>query len=391
MTEAVATETVTDEERRRWRLILGRATKEDALPLSAQDAQMDAALEALYADKEFSDSGGLGDSAPQLARWLGDIRTYFPKPVVQMLQKEALQHLSLNDFLREADLLKTIELDVHLMAKLVSLNETMTAETRDTARQVVRKVTEELQRKLSAPLRTALNGAMSRALRTTRPRYKDMDWARTILTNLKHYQPAYRTVIPERRIGFGHHTNALRDVILCLDESGSMATSVVYAGIYGAVMASLPAVKTHLVAFDTNVVDLTAELRDPVDILFGVQLGGGTDINQALAYAQRLIKRPADTILVLISDLFEGGDQEAMIARAGQIAASGVQMVTLLTLSDDGIPNYDHEVATTFAALGIASFACTPDMFPNLMAAAIERQDLSAWAGERGILRTGQP
>jgi Mg-chelatase subunit ChlD len=213
-----------------------------------------------------------------------------------------------------------------------------------------------------------------------------MDWNRTIRANLKHYQKRYRTIIPETRIGYGRKRTSLRDIILCVDQSGSMGTSVVYSGIFGAVLASLPAVRTQLVVFDTAVVDLTQELQDPVELLFGTQLGGGTDIDRALAYCQGTLRQPSDTILVLISDLYEGGNREEMIKRAAALVASGVQMVALLALNDDGAPSYDHDVASTFASLGIASFACTPDLFPDLMAAAINKQDIAQWAAARGIV-----
>jgi hypothetical protein len=167
-----------------------------------------------------------------------------------------------------------------------------------------------------------------------------------------------------------------------------MATSVVYSGIFGAVMASIPAVSTRMVVFDTTVVDLSEDLQDPVDLLFGTQLGGGTDINRALAYCQQVIARPSQTILVLISDLYEGGNREEMIKRAAALVAAGVQVVALLALSDQGAPSFDASVAASFAHFGIPSFACTPDLFPDLMAAAIGRQDLNLWAARNDIVTT---
>jgi len=247
---------------------------------------------------------------------------------------------------------------------------------------------QDLERRLAQPTRTAVTGAINRAARTRRPRrLADVDWGRTIRANLRHYQPEYRTIIPETLHGHGRRGQAVeRDVILCIDQSGSMAASVVYASVFGAVIASLKTVDTRLVVFDTSVVDLTDELHDPVDLLFGVQLGGGTDINRALAYCQELVSRPADTILVLISDLIEGGIREEMLRRAGAMAAAGVQVVALLALSDEGAPVYDHDNAAALATLGIPAFACTPDLFPQLMAAAIERRDLGVWAGEHDVV-----
>jgi uncharacterized protein with von Willebrand factor type A (vWA) domain len=174
--------------------------------------------------------------------------------------------------------------------------------------------------------------------------------------------------------------SSLRDVILLIDQSGSMASSVVYAGVMGASLASLTAVSTSLVVFDTAVVDLTEKLDDPVEVLFSTQLGGGTDIDRAVAYGQSLVRRPSDTVLILISDLIEGGDQFSLVRRIGALVESGVTVVVLLALSDDGTPAYDHDLAAVCSALGAPAFACTPDRFPELLATAIAKEDVAAWA-----------
>jgi Mg-chelatase subunit ChlD len=248
-------------------------------------------------------------------------------------------------------------------------------------------VVEDLERRLAQRTRQALTGALNRAARNRRPRHNEIDWDKTVRANLRHWQPAHRTVIPETLIGYGRRQQAVqRDIVLCVDQSGSMAASVVFAGVLGAVMAGLRAVRTQLVVFDTAVVDLTAHLHDPVDLLFATQLGGGTDINQALAYCQSTLTRPAQTVLVLISDLVEGGSREDMLARAADLVAAGVQVIALLALSDDGAPAYDHDNAAALAALGIPAFACTPDLFPELMAAAIERRDIGQWAATHDLV-----
>ncbi len=386
----------TDQERlRRWRLILGGGAADgmggrqgdgagegDGVNLGAADQAIDQTLEALY---DSDRSGGLGASAAKVARWLGDIRTYFPTSIVKVMQQDALERLNLQQMLLEPELLEAVEPDVHLVSNLLSLSKVMPNQTKETARLVVRRVVEDLLRKLENPTRQAILGSLNRSIRNRRPRHSEIDWHRTIRANLKHYQPEYRTIIPELRIGYGRKRSALRNIILCVDQSGSMATSVVYAGIFSAVLASLPAVKTQLVVFDTAVVDLTEMLQDPVDVLFGTQLGGGTDINQALAYCQGLIQQPQDTILVLISDLYEGGNQSEMRKRMNSLVSSGVQLITLLALSDDGAPAYDHGNAHYLATLGTPAFACTPDLFPDLMAAAIGHQDLKQWAATQDI------
>lgn len=370
---------------RRWRLMLG--SDADNLALAPADASLERTLGALYDHQP--GRGGLQGSAPNVARWLGDIREYFPASVVQVMQKDAMERLGLEQMLLEPEMLRSVQPDVHLVATLLSLNRLMPGKTKETARQVVRTVVDQLERKLANPLRQAVGGSLNRAARNHRPRHNEIDWLRTIRANLRHYQAGYQTIIAERRIGFARKSQSLRDIVLCIDQSGSMAPSVVYASMFAAVLASIRTVSTQVVVFDTAVVDLTPLLADPVDVLFGTQLGGGTDIDRALAYCQGLVKRPQETIFVLISDLYEGGNAAQMLSRAAALVESGVQMIALLALDDNGAPSYDHRHAAHFASLGIPCFACTPDRFPDLMAAAIRRQDMGAWAARNEIAIAG--
>jgi Mg-chelatase subunit ChlD len=368
----------------RWRLILGAGQNDGTgIGLEGSLVEIDKVLSALYDSER---SAGLGASSPNVNRWLGDIRTFFPSSVVKVMQQDALKRLDLTSMLLEKEMLENVEPDVHLVATLMSLSRVIPNKTKDTARQVVRKVVEELMKKLSQPTRQAIIGSLNRSARNRRPRHNEINWHSTILKNLKHYQPEYKTIIPETRIGYGKKRTALRDVVLCLDQSGSMGTSVIYSGIFGSVMASLPAINTRMVVFDTSVVDLTEELQDPVELLFGVQLGGGTDINRALTYCQQLVKTPNDTIMFLITDLYEGGEREEMLKRFSEIVASGVQLIVLLALNDDGAPSYDHDNAKYLASLQVPVFACTPDKFPDLMAAALSRQDIAMWAAKEDLV-----
>lgn len=367
---------------RKWRLILGSPADAD-YKLSAQDAQMDKTLEALY---DSDRRGGLGASSPNVARWLGDIRTFFPSSVVQVMQQDALKRLNLTQMLLEKEMLERVEPDVHLVATLMTLSRVIPDKTKDTARQVVRKVVDQLLKKLAQPTQQAIVGSLARSVRNRRPRHNEINWHATIQKNLKHYQPDYKTIIPESRIGYGRRRTALKDVVLCIDQSGSMGTSVVYSGIFGSVMASIPAVKTKMVVFDTAVADLTEELTDPVELLFGVQLGGGTDIHAALTYCQQIITRPNDTVMVLITDLYEGGNEQGMRKKAVELVTAGVQVIVLLALNDEGAPFYDHNNATFFSNLGVPVFACTPDKFPDLMAAALSKQDLALWAAKEELV-----
>ncbi|WP_291914843.1 VWA domain-containing protein [Chitinophaga sp. CB10] len=367
-----------ENELRKWRMILG-SDKNDGTgcQLSPTDLRIDQTLEALY---DHQRQGGLGPSSPNVSRWLGDIRSFFPASVVKVMQQDALKRLHLTQLLLEKEILEHADADVHLVATLLSLSRVIPEKTKSTARMVVQKVVDELLRKWQQPMQQAISGALSRSIRNLRPRHNEINWHLTIRKNLRHYQPAYKTIIPEIKVGYGRRRNALKEVILCLDQSGSMGASVVYSSIFGAVMASMPALQTKMVAFDTAVADLTEQLTDPVDLLFGVQLGGGTDIQQALTYCQQQITRPADTVLILITDLYEGGNPANMRKRAAELVSAGVQLIVLLALNDEGAPSYDHENAQFFADLGVPVFACTPDKFPDMMAAALGKQDMQQWA-----------
>src|SRR5436190_5920846 len=244
---------MSDERLKRWRLVLGGADDGTGVTLGGRDAQIDQALGALYGQRRGGPrSAGLEPSAPNVARWLGDIREYFPSSVVSVMQKDAIDRLGLHQLLLEPELLEAVEPDVNLVGTLLSLNRVIPARTRETARLVVRKVVDELERRLEQKTRAAVTGAVDRASRTRRPRrLSDVDWNRTIRANLRHYQSDLRTVIAETLIGYGRRQQAVqRDVVLCVDQSGSMASSVVYSSVFAAVLASLRALRTSLVVFD---------------------------------------------------------------------------------------------------------------------------------------------
>jgi len=379
----------TPEERlRRWRLVLGKTDDSPSgglAELGKDDVKVDKALASLYGDPGADRRGGLGASSPYLARWLGDIREYFPTSAVQMMQKDAIERLNLHKLLLEPEMLEAVEPDVHLVANLMSMSRMIPSETKDTARRVVRQVVAEVERRLKAKTLAAVRGAIDKASRTSRPRANEIDWDRTIRKNLRNYLPEHDVIIPERLVGHGRKRAGLQDVVLCVDQSGSMASSVVYAGIFGAVLASIRATNTKMIVFDTEVVDLTEQLEDPVDILFGCQLGGGTDIHRAVSYCQGVIDRPEKTVMVLITDLYEGGDRVKMLRRIASLVSSGVQLICLLALNDEGAPFYDANNAATLAGLGVPTFACTPDLFPDLIAEAIQRRDVGSWAARNDI------
>jgi predicted metal-dependent peptidase len=249
---------------------------------------------------------------------------------------------------------------------------------------VVAAVVEEVKKKLEQRLRQAVLGALNRKEHSPLPSATAIDWKWTIGRNLKNYRPEVGTIVPEKVYFYNRaqRSNAWT-VIVDMDQSGSMADSVVYGAICGSIFASLPALDTHVVAFDTEVVDLTEQCgTDPVDMIFGVQLGGGTDISKSVAYCEQFVTEPKKTLFILITDLFEGGNEAQLVRRLGEMRASGVKAMCLLALSDAGAPSYDENLARKLATLGIPCFACTPAKLPDLVEGALRGADLTRLATE---------
>lgn len=385
---------VDTEQLRRWRLILGKDSQDSlsgmcngALDLSTDQALMDEALAAIYDETaEEAEKGprgaGLGASAPRLAKWLGDIRTYFKEDVVTVIQQDAIERKGMDQLLFEPEMLKNVQPNVQLVGTLMSLRGRIPERTKETARMVVRAVVEKIKLQLEQKIRQAVMGALNRNEHSPIPHVSSIDWKWTIGRNLKNYNTDLKRLIPERVYFYSRAQKSNTwTVIVDMDQSGSMADSVVYGAVCGSIFASLPALDTRVVAFDTEVVDLTEKCGgDPVDMLFGVQLGGGTDINKSVAYCEQFITDPRRTLFILITDLFEGGNQAQLVRRMGEMAASGVRAICLLALSDSGVPTFDEGLARKLASLGIPCFGCTPQKLPDLLEGALRGADLQALA-----------
>jgi VWA domain containing CoxE-like protein len=384
------------EQIKRWRLILGQHAQDSlnkmaggagGCELSAEQRAIDEALAAIYDETQAEGqrgkrSAGLGPSAPNLAKWLGDIRTYFKADVVTVIQNDAIERKGLTQLLFEPEMLKNVEPNPHLVGTLMSLKGRIPERTKETARYVVRAVVEKVKRLLEQRIRQAVMGALNRNEHTPIPHASSIDWKWTIGRNLKNYQPSLGTIVPEKVYFFSRAQRSNNwTVIVCMDQSGSMAESVVYGSVTGSIFASLPALDTRVVAFDTEIVDLTEQCgNDPVDMIFGVQLGGGTDINKAVAYCEKFITDPAQTIMFLITDLFEGGNEAQLVRRLREMVESGVRVICLLALSDSGIPCFDERVAKKISEFGVPCFGCTPNKLPELIEGVLKKQDLKALA-----------
>ncbi|MDR2286390.1 MAG: VWA domain-containing protein [Prevotellaceae bacterium] len=373
-----------------WRLILGADSGAfDDVVLTEKQSIMDAALAAIYDSGE--DGGGSGGnrtkqgggsgkgrSMPNLAKWLTDIRTFFPQDVVSVIQADAIERKGLTKLLLEPETLKNVKPDISMIGTLMALKGQIPEKSKDTARELVKSVVDEIMKRMENDLRKAVTGALNKKAHSPISNFSSIDWKRTINRNLKNYDSNGQRLIPEK-FYFFERTQRQKDwtVILDIDQSGSMCDSIIYSSVMGSIFASMPSLDTHVIAFDTEITDLTELCRnDPVDMLFGVQLGGGTDINKSVTYCQTLIENPPKTMFILISDLYEGGVRKGLLRRLSEMHEDGVKVITLLALSDRGKPDYDVSLASEISKLGIACFACTPDRLPELVEAAIKGLDL---------------
>lgn len=393
------------EQLERWRLILGKDAQESlatlsqsGCALSAEQLEMDEALEAIYASDSERDisrsewespNGGRphgaskGRSTPRVARWLDQIRNFFPKDVVVLLQQDAIERRGLKELLFEPEILAQMEPSLDLASMVLELKNLVPEKAKDAARELVRRVVEELQKRLETGFAQAVRGSLDRSQHSPFRSLPNLDWPRTIRRNLKNYNTTLETIIPEDISFFRRrHRQNEWNVIIAMDQSGSMATSLIYGGIMGAILASLPAIETHVVAFNhEEVVDLTDHCHDPVDLLFGVQLGGAEDYWKATSYCEQFMHTPAKTLYILIADLHDTSPNENRFVKKMEfLLESGLRAVTLLAISDQGQPSHNENLAAKLARLGMPCFGCTPDRLPDLLAAVLKGQDLQQFA-----------
>lgn len=350
---------------------------------------MDSALAAIYNKSEnggFGSSGGSGKggghgpSNPQISRWLGDVRTLFDKEIVKIIQNDAVNRCGLKQLIFEPELLENTEPDINLASTILTLKDMIPKRSKDSVRAFIKKIVEDINKRLEQDIRRAVTAAVNKRAHSPIPSAAALDYKMTIRRNLKHWSPELGTLVPERFYFFdrGSKTAANKwTVILDIDQSGSMGESVIYSSVVSCILASMSSLKTRVVAFDTNIVDLTEKCDDPVDLLYGFQLGGGTDIDKSVKYCQQFIENPRKTLFFLISDLEEGGNRAAFVRRMEEIKASGVTLVCLLALADHGKPYYDEHMAQKLSGMGIPCFACSPQKLPDLLGQVLRGGTLS--------------
>lgn len=374
----------------RWRLILGQESGDRFLEmempdLSEEQALMDNALAAIYNKSEQGGFGnatgaGHGPSNPQISQWLGDVRSLFDKDLVKIIQNDAMTRCGLKQLILEPEILENVEPDISLASAILTLKDMIPKRSKDIVRAFIGKIVEEINKLLEQDIKRAVTAALNKREHSPIPSASALDYKMTIRRNLKHYSPELKTIVPEHFYFFDRAASSAANkwtVILDIDRSGSMGESVIYSSVISCILAGMASLKTRVVTFDTNIADLTEQCSDPVDLLYGFQLGGGTDINKSVAYCMQFIQNPKKTLFFLISDLYEGGNRAALIRRMEEMKSSGVTVVSLLAISDGGKPYFDESTANKLAKLGIPCFACNPHRLPELLGLVLKGRDLS--------------
>ncbi|MDR3296402.1 MAG: VWA domain-containing protein [Clostridiales Family XIII bacterium] len=353
----------------RWRLTLGKYSRDGMGEFGAADgfsyAEADDLLEFLYG-REYDEErgvreGGSDDSRLTVPKWIDKVHTLFPKEVVEKMEAHALERYGLTDLLTDARVLEKLEPNMALLKQILSLKGMMRGEVLKTARRIVRQVVDELTKKMRSQIRSAVMGRRDRTRSTPFRCAKNLDFKKTIRKNLKNYDRERDCLVVER-VYFYRNIERYNPwhVIVCVDESGSMMENVIHSAVMAGVFAKLPVLSVKLVIFDTNIVDLSDYVDDPVETLMSVQLGGGTDIGKALAYCEGLLAFPQRSIVVLVSDLCDGEGYRSMYAHARSIVEAGARLICLTSLDKDCAGMYDRTAAKHLTALGASVAALTP-------------------------------
>ena len=377
----------------RWRLILGEEA-EDALKdtapegeyggLSEKQVLMDQTLSAIYGsrDETFSNSRSAGNkkSSPVLSKWLGNLRSLFDNETVVVVQNDAIERKGLKQLLLEPELLESIEPDMNMASLLLELKDQIPSKSKESARHYIKKIVEKINSLLESRIRSSVTASLNKKSHSPLPSASAIDFKYTISRNLKNFNKEVGSIIPERVWFYDRRAKSSKwNIILDIDQSGSMGESIIFSSIMASILASMSSVKTNIVAFDTEIMDLTDLSSDPVDLLFGFQMGGGTDIKKSIEYCQSLVTDPTHTLFFLISDLDEYGSRNGLLTKIQELKDSGVNVIVLLAIADGGKAYYDKTTASEIAKMSVPCFACPPERLPELLAGALMKHDLTGF------------
>ena len=352
----------------RWRLILGSFSN---LEIDNEYSEIDEALNFLY-DREYTqndryslDNFNNSNSSKEksvltVPKWILKVKKLFPKETVEIMQKQALEKYKLTEILTDENILKEIEPNIELLKNILTFKDMMSQNVKKLAYDIVKKTLEEIKNKMEVEIKKVFYGKKLTNSNTTNKIFKNLDIKKTIRYNLKNYDIKNKTIFTDK-LFFNQNIRKYNpyNIIILIDESGSMLDSVIYSSIMASIFANLPYLSIKLLIFDISVVDLSEHIKEPIDILFKVQLGGGTNIAQALEYAKKITFAPDKTIVLLISDLFDSNDYKLMYKNANDIIESGSKLIVLTALDYNANSIYDKEAARYFSKIGAKVGALT--------------------------------
>ena len=367
----------------RWHLILGKFSQPQfPNSLTPEQEQMAAALEPLYSRSYQGrgvrqdarlEKGSLDPSQLNVPRWLNEIRELFPRQTCERITSHALERYGLTELVSDPEILDSLTPSTELLSTILSLKGQLGNEVMGAVRRLITQVADDIRQRLEQPIRNALTGKLNRFQRSHLKHSSNFDAKSTIRRNLKHWDPQRKQLIVESPRFFSRVQRHLPwEVILCVDQSGSMVNSVIHAAVMAGILASLPLLRVKLVLFDTSIVDASEYASDPIEVLMGVQLGGGTDIGQAVRYCEQLVVQPRRTIFVLLSDFCEGADPRLLLSACHRLQEAGVKTLGLAALDETANPWYDEHIASQLAAHGMEIAAITPNEFAHWLAGEIQ-------------------
>jgi uncharacterized protein with von Willebrand factor type A (vWA) domain len=371
----------------RWRLVLGEEAEEHGIGCGGdadaerveqlvgflfQEGEAEGDEDADGGKRPKDRRGGKGSSQLTVPQWVDQVNELFPQHVKEVLERELVQRRGIRDLMEKPELLEKIEPNMELVKTLLTHKDLMNPKTRALARKIIDKVVSELKEKLKVQVQPAITGAIRRDRHSPRKVFRNLDLKTTLRRNLKNYHEESGRLLVDRLFFYAaERKNRPWHVIVTVDQSGSMLESAIFSAVMASIFAELPALRTSLVLFDTQVVDLSGQVGQPVDVLLEIQLGGGTDITKALQYTTQLIREPARTIVVLITDFYEGRDERDLIRQVREMSQAGIRMIGLGALGYDARPSYNKSTAGKLRKEGMDILVCTPEKLAECMAQII--------------------
>lgn len=367
----------------RWRLVLGKSAEQHGIGIAGDDAES-RRVQALVGFLFGEGAGGPGGSAPpkpgdrtgglgpghamNVPRWVDEVAELFPRQAKEVMERELVNRRGLRELMEKPELLERIEPNKELVKTLLTHRDLLNEKTRVLARKVIEKVVRELKEKMKVQIVAAITGAIRRDRHSPRRVYRNLDLGRTIRRNLRNFDADSKKILVDRLFYYAaERKNRPWHVIVAVDQSGSMLDSAIFSAVMASIFAELPSVRTSLFLFDTDVADLTDQVGQPVDVLLSIQLGGGTDITRALRYANQLVREPARSIVVLITDFYEGRAENELVRQVREMSQSGVRMIGLGALGYDARPEFNKSTAAKCRKAGMDILSCTPEKLAEAM------------------------